>query len=200
MQRLWLNKGPLVTITLLVLLLSSSLLPLSLEAKVTSKYDNQICSASKLYLPIPTRLFGCELWKAQLYQESLLDPNAVSPAGAEGIAQFMPATWKERVQKMRLGNVNPRMADVAIKAGAHYMRDLRSVWKSKRTEKQRMKLAQASYNAGTGNILKAQRKANGALDWETISRSLHLVTGHHSKETRTYVDRIWRYWRNWRLS
>jgi cell wall-associated NlpC family hydrolase len=30
---------------------------------------------------------------AQLYQESAFDPKAVSPAGAEGIAQFMPGTW-----------------------------------------------------------------------------------------------------------
>lgn len=184
---------------LLVFLLSFSLLPASSEAKVTKKYDKQICAASKMYLPIPTRLFGCELWKAQLYQESLLDANAVSPAGAEGIAQFMPLTWKERIEKMNLENVNPRMADVAIRAGAHYMRDLRRAWTSKRPEKQRMELAQASYNAGMGNILKAQLKAGGVLDWETISLYLHKVTGHYSRETRTYVERIWRYWRSWRV-
>jgi cell wall-associated NlpC family hydrolase len=33
------------------------------------------------------------LLAAQLYQESAFDPKAVSPAGAQGIAQFMPATW-----------------------------------------------------------------------------------------------------------
>jgi cell wall-associated NlpC family hydrolase len=33
------------------------------------------------------------LLAAQLYQESAFDPRAVSPAGAEGIAQFMPGTW-----------------------------------------------------------------------------------------------------------
>lgn len=33
------------------------------------------------------------LLAAQLYQESAFDPKAVSPAGAEGIAQFMPGTW-----------------------------------------------------------------------------------------------------------
>ena len=30
---------------------------------------------------------------AQLAQESGWNPNATSPAGAQGIAQFMPATW-----------------------------------------------------------------------------------------------------------
>lgn len=33
------------------------------------------------------------LLAAQLYQESAFDPKAVSPVGAEGIAQFMPGTW-----------------------------------------------------------------------------------------------------------
>ncbi|HEV3169374.1 MAG TPA: bifunctional lytic transglycosylase/C40 family peptidase [Actinocrinis sp.] len=33
------------------------------------------------------------LLAAQLYQESAFDPKAVSPAGAEGIAQFLPGTW-----------------------------------------------------------------------------------------------------------
>ena len=33
------------------------------------------------------------LLAAQMYQESGFDPKAVSSAGAEGFAQFMPATW-----------------------------------------------------------------------------------------------------------
>jgi soluble lytic murein transglycosylase-like protein len=32
---------------------------------------------------------------AQIQTESQWDPNAVSPRGAQGIAQFMPATWRE---------------------------------------------------------------------------------------------------------
>ena len=36
-----------------------------------------------------------EVFAAQIAAESGWDPDAVSPAGARGIAQFMPATWDQ---------------------------------------------------------------------------------------------------------
>lgn len=36
-----------------------------------------------------------EVFAAQITAESGWDPKAVSPAGARGIAQFMPAVWKQ---------------------------------------------------------------------------------------------------------
>ena len=36
-----------------------------------------------------------EVFAAQITAESGWDPQAVSPAGARGIAQFMPAVWKQ---------------------------------------------------------------------------------------------------------
>ena len=72
-------------------------------------------------------------------------------------------------------------------------------WSAKRTVEQRMELSQASYNAGAGNILKAQRKAVKEGDcfanlWDCIKQFLRLVTGLHSKETIDYVARIHRYY------
>jgi len=52
----------------------------------------------------------------------------------------------------------------------------------------------ASFNAGKGNILKAQRVAkkkglNRNL-WRSIEQTLPNVTGRHSKETIGYVTKI----------
>ena len=139
-----------------------------------------------------------KLWKAQLYQESKLDPSAVSPVGARGLAQFMPGTWDEVVQELGISG-SPHSAD-AIEAGAYYMSKLRRTWKADRTAVQRNELAQASYNAGTGNILKAQRFCGDARMWSAIGECLALVTGEkNAHETKTYVLRIHRFWREMEL-
>jgi soluble lytic murein transglycosylase-like protein len=75
------------------------------------------------------------LLAAQLHQESGFNPAAVSGAGAEGIAQFMPGT--ARLYGLR----NPFDAAAAIDAQAHLMRDLLRRFGS-------VSLALAAYNAG----------------------------------------------------
>ncbi|WP_211212251.1 transglycosylase SLT domain-containing protein [Kiloniella laminariae] len=157
----------------------------------TDKYDKQIAFAVSAHwpdYPYP------EAWKAQLYQESLLEPLARSPVGAEGLAQFMPGTWAQISKELGYGLISPRLADPAINAGAYYMKKLRRSWISKRPEEDRHKLAQASYNAGLGNIIKAQRLCGGVLLYLEIVACLSQVTGKHSRETITYVERIeiWR--------
>jgi len=76
---------------------------------------------------------------AQLYAESNFNPFARSPAGAQGIAQFMPATAQA------LGLRDPFDADAAIDAQAHLMRDLLRRFGS-------VPLALAAYNAGPGAV------------------------------------------------
>jgi hypothetical protein len=82
---------------------------------------------------------GAALLAAQLYIESGFDPLARSPAGAEGIAQFMPGT------AAALGLTNPFDAPAAIDAQAHLMRDLLRRFAS-------VPLALAAYNAGLGAV------------------------------------------------
>jgi soluble lytic murein transglycosylase-like protein len=79
------------------------------------------------------------LLAAQLYAESNFNPFAVSGAGAQGIAQFMPATAKG------MGLSNPFDAEQAIDAQAHLMRDLLQQFGS-------VPLALAAYNAGPAPV------------------------------------------------
>lgn len=151
------------------------------------RYDDQIQqSVRKYWGHFPQWQF----WKAQLYQESLFDPLAVSPVGAAGLAQFMPATWDQIARELGLGSVSPHDSRYAITAGAYYMAKLSRSWKSERSDLDRQRLAMASYNAGMGNLLKAQRACGGHNDYPRIIACLPEITGHHSKETITYVERI----------
>jgi soluble lytic murein transglycosylase-like protein len=82
---------------------------------------------------------GGALLAAQLYVESGFDPLARSPAGAEGIAQFMPGT------AAALGLADPFDAPAAIDAQAHLMRDHLRRFGS-------VPLALAAYNAGPAAV------------------------------------------------
>lgn len=156
----------------------------------SSKYDRQIQRAVDDYWPDYPRFASA---KAQLIAESRLDPAAVSPVGARGLAQFMPATWHEVTRELRLGDISPT-GDEAIEAYAYYMAKLRTMWRAGRDPSDRQPLAQASYNAGAGNIINAQKVCGGARLWAAIAPCLGDVTGAaHSRETLTYVDRIARY-------
>lgn len=150
-------------------------------------YDASIRKWSGVYTPEYPWYWN----KAQLIAESGLNTNATSPVGAMGLGQFMPKTWEqmERELKFRGSAYTP---SYNIQAQAYYMRNLRRIFRAPRPEYDKHSLALASYNAGQGNIIAAQKKAGNTLLWEPTSKALHLVTGHHSKETLGYVSRIWR--------
>jgi hypothetical protein len=77
---------------------------------------------------------------AQLMAESNFNPFAVSPAGAQGIAQFMPGT------AALYGLRDPFDAPAAIDAQAHLMADLLEQFGGS------VSLALAGYNAGTAPV------------------------------------------------
>jgi hypothetical protein len=79
------------------------------------------------------------LLAAQLYVESHFNPFARSGAGAQGIAQFMPAT------AAAYGLADPFDAERAIDAQAHLMRDLLRAFGA-------VPLALAAYNAGAARV------------------------------------------------
>jgi len=105
----------------------------ALPAFVPTAYRETIARAAQRWN------VGAALLAAQLYVESGFDPLARSPAGAQGIAQFMPGT------AAALGLANPFDAAAAIDAQAHLMRDLLRRFAS-------VPLALAAYNAGSGAV------------------------------------------------
>ena len=136
---------------------------------------------------------------AQAVQESRFNPLAVSPAGAVGIAQFMPLTAKDIEKELKpklslfkdgFDRENPIQS---IWAQVYYMNKLFKVCDRGRTTDERIKLAFACYNAGIRNILKAQKKSGDKVFWSEIKPFLSLVTGDNSKETIGYVDYIFKY-------
>lgn len=179
----YLTKALLLLVVLLFLMFAQD------ANAISNRYDDSFRKWSAYYLPeIPW------YWlKAQCWQESRLKPDAVSPVGAQGVCQFMPPTWRDMESKLGFEG-NPFIPDLNIQAAASYMDQLRDVWnRRERTNVQIHSLALASYNAGTGNILKAQKVSGDKRLWCEIQPSLVEVTGIHSKETTHYVEVIWKY-------
>lgn len=127
--------------------------------------------------------FGLQwMWvKAQLLAESNLVESARSPAGALGLAQFMPRTWFEwwdgepgvqlggRLSSEVLALVwRPKRA---IWAHCAYMR-----WLLARFDGDRF-AATAAYNWGVGNVRRVRRLY---FDW----------IEHTPPETQAYIKRI----------
>ena len=93
-----------------------------------------------------------ELLQALIATESGFDPLAVSPKGAVGLMQVMPATAERYgVTGDRKSSVATKLTDprTNIRAGARYLRDLIRMFPG------RLELAIAAYNAGEGAVQRA---------------------------------------------
>ena len=103
-----------------------------------------------------------DLLMGMTHVESKFDPSATSGAGAEGTAQFMPATAKQ----YRLTNTRDPVA--SADAQARYMRDLLDMFGGDETK------AIAAYNAGQGTIQRAKSIPNmGYVDSVRAARTLY---------------------------
>jgi hypothetical protein len=115
---------------------------------------------------LPPAYFARLIWK-----ESRFDPNAVSPAGAEGIAQFMPGTAELR------GLANSFDPEAALATSAAYLAEMGRSYGN-------LGLATAAYNGGEGRV--NRWLANGGfLPIETEDFVLS-ITGDPADE---FVDR-----------
>lgn len=105
----------------------------SLPSFVPAQYRAPILRSAARWGVPPALMAG------QLMAESGFDPNVGSPAGAQGIAQFMPSTAAS------YGLTNPYDPVAAIDAEAHLMSDLLRQFGSP-------ELALAAYNAGPAPV------------------------------------------------
>lgn len=102
----------------------------------------------------------------------------------------MPPTWRDVEEQLNIRG-NAFDAELNIKFAAYYMHRLRRNWTSERSEWNRHSLAMASYNAGFGNLLEAQKQCGMPKKYYDILSCLPCVTGHHSQETFGYVEKTW---------
>jgi soluble lytic murein transglycosylase-like protein len=96
---------------------------------------------------LPPEFFARLIWR-----ESLFRPEAVSPKGAEGIAQFVPATARQRELENSFDVVQ------ALDASSRYLDELRRRFGN-------LGLAAAAYNAGEAGL--SRFLASGRLPIET---------------------------------
>lgn len=126
------------------------------------KYAGQIAEAEQRY-GLPTDMLARLLWQECRYREEIITGRVRSPAGALGIAQFMPATARD------LG-IDPLDPAQAIDAAARYLAGLYRQF-GNWTE------ALAAYNWGQGNV---QRKGLDAAPAETTDYFTQILADVNS--------------------
>ncbi len=124
-------------------------------------------SAKARGLPVPflTRL---------IWRESSFKVGVVSPAGAQGVAQFMPGTARER------GLTDPFDPEQAIPHAAHLLADLKRQFGN-------LGLAAAAYNGGPQRVTN-WLAGTGGLPAETRAYVL-WITGSPAEDFRTGAGR-----------
>ena len=125
--------------------------PLAEQAGHPKTVCDLVAEAAHRYR-LPARFLARLIW-----QESSFRADAVSPKGAQGIAQFMPATAARR------GLADPFDPNQSIPVAAHLIMDLRARFGN-------LGLAAAAYNAGADRV----------DDWLSKERALPA-------ETQAYV-------------
>ena len=162
------------------------------------------------------------LFKAQISAESSFKANAVSPCGALGLMQLMPATAQEvargesAMARAKMNLFDPR---ICIDLGIRYDRLQYERFPEIPDKDERLKFMLASYNCGRGYInaaLEMARREEFGFrplatvpgKWQTwrfssqmLNRDDCMVNGRRPdfKQVWEYVEKIWAKYRRYAL-
>lgn len=157
----------------------------------TDKYDHHFRKNSKHYFgpAVNWRWF-----KAQGIAESGLNPKARSKAGAVGIMQILPSTFKDIRRK------NPTLANLEdpkwnIAAGIFYDRYLYDKWEFLGAEfQERLFFTFASYNAGFRRVRiaynKSRKKHDTVVRWTQVEPHVPKASSYYVKRIRKLMQAI----------
>ncbi|MFP4416180.1 MAG: transglycosylase SLT domain-containing protein [Chitinivibrionales bacterium] len=181
----------------------------TLSYRIARKFDWRFSPQQKQSMPLPvySLLYPgsfrnliepnaelCEinpdLVSAIMRQESIFDPQIVSPVGAVGLMQIMPYTGEEIAKDLQTDFAVDSLykAPVNVRFGTHYIGKLLKQFDNDFT------LAIASYNAGPHNVKKWQ-KINKNDDFDMFVEDIGFT------ETRGYVKKVLaNYWTYQQLS
>jgi hypothetical protein len=127
------------------------------ERRAAARGVCRIVEAEAAAARIPAGFFARLIWK-----ESRFNPDAVSPKGAQGIAQFMPGTAAERAL------LDPFDIPTALAESAAFLRELSDAFGN-------LGLAAAAYNAGPARV-ERWIAGRSTLPWETLD-FVRSITG-----------------------
>jgi membrane-bound lytic murein transglycosylase MltF len=135
-----------------------------------------------------------QLLMAQAYQESGLDQNKRSPAGAVGVMQLLPSTAADK-------NINIKNIDKLennINAGAKYLRFIRNQYFTDKSisDLDQSLFSLAAYNAGPARISKLRKKTTEyGLNPDIWFQNVEVIAAKEiGRETVQYVRNVFKYY------
>lgn len=137
--------------------------------KAPEKYLPTIRAAEQAH-GLPFAMLERLLWQESRYREDIITGRVRSPAGALGIAQFMPATARE----LGIDPLNPAQA---IPAAGGYLARLHRMFGN-------WSEALAAYNWGMGNV---QRKGLAAAPRETRNYYAQILADVNTANGTTWA-------------
>ena len=192
-SRLEPTGGPGLLRALLGVAMRANMPSLSIRlGRTLSDIDGRRHDAALYPIPPWRPAGGFEVDPALVYaimrQESAFNPHALSPAGARGLMQVMPATARLIDSKVK-GKDDLYDPGVNMALGQRYVRALLD---NDVVQGDLIRLA-AAYNGGPGNLAKWKRKQD--MRGDPGDDALLFIETVPSPETRAYITRVlYNYW------